>query len=30
VTKEARLYNREKRTTSINGAWKIGQLNAKE
>ena len=30
LTKEARLYNEAKMTTSINGAGKTGQLRVKE
>ena len=30
MTKEARIYNREKIVSSINGAGKTGQLHAKE
>ena len=30
LTKKARRYNRAKRTSSINGAGKIGQLHVKE
>ena len=30
LTKEARMYNRAKVASSINGAGKTGQLNVKE
>ena len=30
MTKEARLYNREKEVSSVNGAGKTGQLHIKE
>ena len=30
LTKEARIYNRAKTASSINGARKIGQLHVKE
>ena len=30
LTKEARVYNREKTAFSANGAGKIGQLHVKE
>jgi len=30
LTKEARIYNRAKRSSSINGAGKTGQLHVKE
>ena len=30
MTKEARIYNGEKKASSINGAGKTGQLQAKE
>ena len=30
LTKEARIYNGEKRASLINGAWKTGQLHVKE
>ena len=30
LTKEARLYNRAKTVSSINGAGKTGQLHVKE
>ena len=30
LTEEARIYNRVKKTSSINGAGKTGQLNVKE
>ena len=30
LTKEARLYNEVKTDSSINGAWKTGQLHVKE
>ena len=30
LTKEARLYNGAKTASSINGAWKTGQLHVKE
>ena len=30
MTKEARIYNREKTASSISGAGKTGQLNVKE
>ena len=30
LTKEARIYNRAKRASSVNGAGKTGQLHVKE
>ena len=30
LTKEARIYNGAKAVSSINGAWKTGQLHVKE
>ena len=30
LTKEARIYNGAKTDSSINGAWKTGQLHVKE
>ena len=30
LTKEARIYNGAKTASSINGAWKIGQLHVKK
>ena len=29
MTREAKLYNGEKRVSSINGAWQTGQLHIK-
>ena len=30
LTKEAKIYNRAKTASSINGAWKTGQLHVKK